>query len=109
MNFGNMAGLMKQAQQMKAKMLKMQAELAVREYSAESGGGMVKAVALGDGTLKSLKIDANLLKDDVEIVEDLIVTAVRDAVQKGKADVQAEMAKIMPPGMGGGGGIPGLF
>ncbi len=101
----NIAKMMKQAQEMQSKMTKLQSDLAARDYEATGAGGLIKAVANGEGTLKSLKIDPSLLKDDVELLEDLIVTAVRDAVEKGKADMQREMAKIMPSGMPG---LPGF-
>jgi DNA-binding YbaB/EbfC family protein len=97
----NIQKMMKQAQEMQAKMQKMQGEIAARHYEATSAGGLIKAVASGEGTLVSLKIDPSLLKDDVELLEDLIITAVRDAVDKGKADMAKEMAKLMPAGMPG--------
>ncbi len=102
MNIGKM---MKQAQEMQGKMAKIQADLAAREYEATGAGGLIKARANGEGTLKSLKIDPSLLKDDVEMLEDLIVTAVCEAIDKGRADMQKEMAKIMPAGMPG---LPGF-
>ena len=86
---------------MQAKMQKMQTELGLRHYEASSAGGLIKAVANGEGSLVSLKIDPSLLKDDVELLEDLIVTAVREAVDKGKADVAKEMSKMMPAGLPG--------
>jgi DNA-binding protein YbaB len=65
----------------------------------------VKAVATGEGQLVSLKIDPALLKDDAEMLEDLIVTAVREAIDKGKADAAKELGKLMPAGLGG---LPGF-
>ena len=101
----NMMKLMKQAQEMQAKAAKLQTELAARQYEAEAAGGQVKAVATGEGQLVSLKIDPALLKEDAEMLEDLIVTAVREAIEKGKADAAKELGKIMPAGMGG---LPGF-
>ncbi len=101
----NMMKMMKQAQELQAKAAKLQAELAARQYEAESAGGQVKAVATGEGQLVSLKINPELLKDDVELLEDLIVTAVREAIEKGKADAAKELSKLMPAGMGG---LPGF-
>lgn len=102
----NMMKMMKQAQELQAKMTKVQAELAAREYSAEAAGGQIKAVASGEGQLVSLKIDPALLKEgDAEMLEDLVVTAVREAVDKGKADAAKELGKLMPAGMGG---LPGF-
>jgi DNA-binding YbaB/EbfC family protein len=102
----NMMKLMKQAQEMQAKATKLQADLAARHYEAEAAGGQVKAVASGEGLLVSLKIDPALLKDgDAEMLEDLVVTAVREAIEKGKADAAKELGKLMPAGMGG---LPGF-
>jgi DNA-binding YbaB/EbfC family protein len=102
----NMMKLMKQAQEMQAKATKLQADLAARHYEAEAAAGQVKAVASGEGLLVSLKIDPALLKDgDAEMLEDLVVTAVREAIEKGKADAAKELGKLMPAGMGG---LPGF-
>jgi len=101
----NMMKMMKQAQELQAKAAKLQADLAARQYEAEAAGGQIKAVATGEGQLVSLKIDPALLKDDVEMLEDLIVTAVREAIDKGKADAAKELGKLMPAGMGG---LPGF-
>src|ERR1700761_3097566 len=104
----NMMKLMKQAQEMQAKAAKLQTELAARQYEAEAAGGQIKAVATGEGQLVSLKIDPALLKEgDAEMLEDLIVTAVREAIEKGKADAAKELGKIMPAGLGGG--LPGFY
>jgi nucleoid-associated protein EbfC len=101
----NMMKMMKQAQELQAKAAKLQADLAGRHYEAEAAGGQIKAVATGEGHLVSLKIDPALLKDDVEMLEDLIVTAVREAIDKGKADAAKELGKLMPAGLGG---LPGF-
>jgi len=101
----NMMKMMKQAQELQAKAAKLQAELASRQYEAEAAGGQIKAVATGEGQLVSLKIDPALLKDDAEMLEDLIVTAVREAIDKGKADAAKELGKLMPAGLGG---LPGF-
>jgi len=102
----NMMKMMKQAQELQAKAAKLQADLAQRQYEAEAAGGQIKAVATGEGQLVSLKIDSALLKDaEAEMLEDLIVTAVREAIDKGKADAAKELGKLMPAGMGG---LPGF-
>ena len=101
----NVMKMMKQAQELQAKAAKLQAELAARTYEAEAAGGQIKAVATGEGQLVSLKIDPALLKDDAEMLEDLIVTAVREAIDKGKADAAKELGKLMPGGLGG---LPGF-
>ncbi len=100
----NVMKMMKQAQELQAKAQKLQAELAAREYTAEAAGGMVKAVATGDGTLVSLKLDPSIVKEgEAEMLEDLIVTAVREAVDKGKGEAQKEMGKLTA-----GLGLPGF-
>jgi DNA-binding YbaB/EbfC family protein len=102
----NMMKMMKQAQELQAKAAKLQAELAARQYTAEAAGGQIKAVATGEGQLVSLKIDPALLKDaEAEMLEDLITTAVREAIDKGKADAAKELGKLMPAGLGG---LPGF-
>lgn len=101
-NFGN---LMKQAQEMQAKMEQMQAGLADMEVTGQSGGGMVTATLNGKGEMRGLKIDKSLADpEDVEVLEDLIVAAVNDAKGKVEAEVQAKTQELMgglnlPPGM----------
>ncbi len=102
----NIMKMMKQAQDLQAKAAKLQTELAARQYTAEAAGGQIKTVATGEGQLLSLKIDPALVKEgDVELLEDLIVTAVREAIDKGKSDAAKELGKLMPAGMGG---LPGF-
>ena len=98
-------GMMGKVKEMQAKMEKMQAEIAALEVDGTSGGGLVTVRLDGKGTLKSLKIDPSLFKeDDVEILEDLIVAAHKDAKDKGEAQAAEKMASItaglpLPPGM----------
>jgi len=102
----NIAKMMKQAQQMQAKMQQIQEDLAQRTYEASAGGGAVKAIAAGDGELKSLTISPDLIKDaasDPEMLQDLVLTAVREASSKAKADAAAEMGKVTA-----GMGLPGF-
>ncbi|MBW8299429.1 MAG: YbaB/EbfC family nucleoid-associated protein [Hydrogenophaga sp.] len=96
---------MGKVKEMQAKMEKMQAEIASLEVEGKSGGGLVTVTMTGKGDLKGLKIDPSLFKeDDVEILEDLIVAAHKDAKDKAEA-VMAEKTKEMtaglpiPPGM----------
>ena len=98
-------GMMGKVKEMQAKMEKMQAEIAALEVNGVSGGGLVSVTLDGKGNLKGLKIDPSLFKeDDVEILEDLIVAAHKDAKDKAEA-VLAEKTKEMtaglpiPPGM----------
>lgn len=98
-------GMMGKVKEMQAKMEKMQAEIAALEVQGKSGGGLVSMVMTGKGELRSVKIDPSLFKeDDVEILEDLIVAAHKDAKDKAEA-VMAEKTKEVtaglpiPPGM----------
>lgn len=101
----NLAGLMKQAQQMQEKMQELQARLESMELEGESGAGLVKVTLNGKSELRSVKIDPKLIDpNDTEMLEDLIVAAHRDAKAKIEAASQEEMQKIsgglqLPPGM----------
>jgi nucleoid-associated protein EbfC len=91
----NMMKMMKQAQAMQAKMTKMQEELAEREVEFTSGGGMVTARATCDGTLKSIKIDPKVVDpDDVDMLQDLVFTAVAGALNLGRQTMSDEMSQI---------------
>jgi nucleoid-associated protein EbfC len=106
MNPIQIAKMMKQAQKMQADAQRLQAELAAKTFEASAAGGAVKAVANGAGDLQSLAISPDLIKDaagDPDMLQDLILTAVREAVGKGRAEVQKEMSKLTA-----GLGIPGL-
>lgn len=101
----NLGNLMKQAQQMQAKMGEMQAKMGEMEVEGASGGGMVKVIITGKGEARRLKIDPSLVvPDDVEMLEDLIVAAYNDARVKADTMMQSEMSKLtaglpLPPGM----------
>ena len=101
----NLAGMMKQAQKLQAKMVEMQAELGNRTVSAQAGGGMVEAVVNGRQELVSLRIDPEVVvAEDVEMLQDLIQAAVNEALNRSREMMAAEMAKLT-----GGMQIPGLF
>ncbi len=101
---GGLGDMMKQVQQMQAKMDQMQAELEKAEVEASSGGGMIKVVANGKHEIKSISIDPEVVdKDDVEMLQDLIVAAVNQIHQKVQ-ELQAEQMS----GLTGGIKIPGL-
>ena len=101
----NLGNLMKQAQQMQAKMADMQAKLGEIEVEGAAGGGMVKVVVTGKGEARRIKIDPSLIvPDDAEMLEDLIVAAFNDARANSEAMSQSEMSKLtaglpLPPGM----------
>jgi len=98
----NMNNLMKQAQQMQRKMAEMQEELAGRRYEATSGGGAVKAVVSGKKVLESIEIERDVVDpDDVEMLQDLILTAVNEAIRQEEEASQAEMGRLT-----GGAGLP---
>jgi hypothetical protein len=85
----DLMGMMKQAKELQEKMQGLQAEIAALEASGSAGAGLVTVVVDGKGGLKGVKIDPSLLKpEELEILEDLIVAAARDA--KGKVEAQAE-------------------
>lgn len=86
--------LMKQAQKMQAQMEQIQAQLATRTVEATSGGGAVKVVAKCEGTLASIKIDPQALNPaDAQVVEDMILIAVNQALTQAKEISNAEMSK----------------
>lgn len=102
---GGMAGLMKQAQQMQAKMQELQTKLEAMEVEGQSGAGLVVVTLNGKGDMRRLSIDPKLADpSDVEMLQDLIVAAHNDAKQKLEQTAAAEMQKIsgglnLPPGM----------
>lgn len=100
-----MNDLMRQAQVMQKKLLESQKALDQKHVEATSGGGMVSAVVTGALDLVSIKIDKSVVDpDDVDMLQDLIMAAVNEAVKKAKAMKEEEMAKLT-----GGMNIPGLF
>ena len=101
----NQMQMMKQAQKMQQDLLKMQQEMETKEYEATAGGGVVTAVANGKRELLSLTIDPKVVDpDDVEMLQDLVMAAVNEALRKGEANREETMNK-MAPGMGGMGGL----
>lgn len=102
---GGMANIMRQANQMQSKIKKLQEELGEREYEAASGGGAVTAKMKGESKLISLVISPDAAKaGDVEMLQDMIISAVNEAIKKAKDTQAAEMEKIT-----GGLGLSGLF
>ena len=99
-----MGNMMKQAQKLQAKMMKMQEELGGRTVEATSGGGMVKVVANGKQQIVSIQIEKEVVDpDDVEMLQDLVQAAINDALSKSQEMVSSEMSKLT-----GGMNIPGL-
>lgn len=99
----NLNKLMKQAQKMQEQMLKTQTELADKTVEVSAGGGKVKVVANGAGSILSIKIDKTVVDpEDVEILEDMILSGVQQALTQGKELAEGEMGKLTG-GMGLGG------
>jgi len=101
----NMGNMMKQAQQLQAKVAKLQEELSEKTVETASGGGMIKVVANGKQQLVSIQIEKEVVDpEDVEMLQDLILAAVNDALAKSQEMVSGEMSKLT-----GGLNIPGLM
>ena len=102
---GDMGKMMKAAQEMQGKMESLQEDLAAITVSGESGAGLVKATSTAKGELIALDIDPSIFNpDEKEVVEDLILAAIKDAQGKASARSQEEMSKLteglgLPPGM----------
>jgi DNA-binding YbaB/EbfC family protein len=100
----NLNKLMKQAQKMQEQMAKTQAELEDKTVEVSAGGGKVKVTANGAGDVLAIKIDKDVVDpNDVEFLEEMVLNAVQQAMQQGKALAQSEMSRIT-----GGLGLPGL-
>jgi nucleoid-associated protein EbfC len=101
----NLGNILKQAQNLQAKMGELQEELRLMEIEGHSGGGMVKAVLNGKGEMRSLTLDPSIVDpNDIGVLEDLIVAAVNDARGKVETASQEKMAGLteglpLPPGM----------
>ena len=100
---GGLGNIMKQAQQMQENMQKMQAKLAEIEVEGQSGAGLVKVVMNCRHDVKRVSIDASLLSDDKDMLEDLVAAAVNDAVRRVESTTQEKMAGVtagmgLPPG-----------
>jgi DNA-binding YbaB/EbfC family protein len=100
-----MGNLMKQAQKLQSRMLKLQEELGERTVETASGGGMVTVVANGRQQIVSIRIEKEVVDpEDVEMLQDLVLAAVNDALTKAQEMVSEEMSKVT-----GGMNIPGLM
>lgn len=102
----NLKKMMQQAAKMQEQMQSAQADLADKQVTATAGGGKVTVVANGAGDVLSIKIDKSVVDaEDVEMLEDLILTGVQKAISEGKELAQSEMSKLtsglgLPPGLG---------
>lgn len=101
---GNLGNMMKQVQQMQAKMEQIQTELEKMEVEGTSGGGMVKVIVNGKQDIQSITIDPEVVdKDEIEMLQDLIVAAINQAKEKAQA-IQAEQMSAITGGLN----IPGM-
>lgn len=102
----NIAKMLKQVQKMQTDMESMKRELASKEIDISVGGGKVQVKGNGAGEILSIRIDPSVVDpNDVEMLEDLVLSGVKKAVEQGKAMVQEEMSKLtqglgLPPGFG---------
>jgi hypothetical protein len=101
---GQLAGLMKQAQQMQENLKKAQDEIAAMQVEGQAGAGMVKVTMTGRHDVKRVSIDPSLMGDDKDMLEDLIAAAVNDAVRRLETVTQEKMGGLtsgfgLPPGM----------
>lgn len=104
---GNMANLMKQAQKMQRQMEEQAKEMESKEFVATAGGGAVEVTVTGAKKVLKISIDEEVVDpDDVEMLEDLIVAAMNEALEKADAESASSMSRLTG---GMGGGIPGLF
>jgi nucleoid-associated protein EbfC len=103
---GGMGNLMKQAQKMQKDMAKLQEELELRTVETTAGGGAITVVVTGKKEIQEIRIKPEVVDpDDVEMLQDLILAAVNEAIRKADEMVNGEMGKIT----GGLGGMPGMF
>ena len=98
----NQAAMMKQAQKMQQEMLRMQAEQEAKTFTAKAGGGMVAATVNGKHELVNLEINPEAVDpDDVDMLQDLIMAAVNEALREGEKTREETMGRLAPGGMGG--------
>ena len=100
---GNMANLMKQAQKMQRQMEEQAKAMETKEFTATAGGGAIEVTVTGTKKIQKIKLNEEVVDpDDVEMLEDLLVVALNEAMDKVDAESQAAMSKF-------GGGMPGMF
>lgn len=101
----NMNSMIKQAQKMQDQITELQEDIEVRDFSATAGGGAVEVVLTGKKTIKSLTLKPEVVDpEDIEMLQDLIISAVNEAVNNIESTTEAEMSQIT-----GGVSLPGLF
>ena len=101
----NMNAMIRQAQKMQDEITTLQEDIENREFSATSGGGAVSVVVTGKKTIKSLTINKEVVDpEDIEMLQDLVISAINEAVNQVESTTETEMSKIT-----GGVSLPGLF
>ena len=101
----NLQEMMRQAQKMKAKLEKVQAEVGQRTVEGSAGGGMVVVTANGKNQSVGVKIDKQVVSpDDVEMLQDMVLSATNQAIERAQEMMNAEVSKVT-----GGAGVPGMF
>jgi DNA-binding YbaB/EbfC family protein len=104
----DLGAMMRQAQMLREQMENVQKRLEKEVVEGSAGGGMVKAKASGSQQILSLELTEAAVKEDREMLQDLIVAAVNNALEKSKALTQQQVGNLLPPGLMGPGGFPGL-
>ncbi len=101
----NLSGILKQAQKIQERIARIQEEIGDKRVEASAGGGMVRAVANGRQEIVSIEIDPEIIKSgDIELIQDLVVASVNEALRKAKELVAEEVSKAT-----GGLNLPGIF
>ena len=101
----NMNAMIRQAQKMQDEISELQEEIEAREFSATAGGGAVQVVVTGKKSIKSLTIQPEVVDpEDIEMLQDLVISAINEAINNGEETTETEMSKIT-----GGVSLPGLF
>ena len=105
----DLGAMMRQAQMLREQMENVQKGLDKELVEGSAGGGMVKARASGSQQILSVELTEAAIKEDREMLQDLIVAAVNNALEKSKALTQQRVGSLLPPGLMGPGGLPGLW
>ena len=106
MNDFDLGAMMRQAQQLQQQMAHVQKNLDDQDVEGSAGSGLVKVTATGGQRIKSIERKPEALEEDLEMIQDLVTTAVNNALEKSKALAQERMGSLLPPGMAGG--LPGF-
>lgn len=104
----DLGAMMRQAQQLREQMEYMQKNLAGQKVEGSAAGGRVKVVATGDQRIVSVVLDPAVLEEDREMIQDLVTAAVNIALDRSRELASQSMGNLLPPGMMGPGGFPGL-